>query len=81
MPTAAETVVIEVDRETADMLRAQAGARGISLDAYLRTFMQGGSDSALVEFDRWLDELSDGAPSLPLLAADFSRKDVYDDHD
>ena len=36
MSTTAKTVTIEVDRETADRLRAQARARGLSVDAYLR---------------------------------------------
>jgi len=32
------------------------------------------------EFDRLLDELASGPP-LPRLAADFSRADIYSDHD
>ena len=32
------------------------------------------------EFERLLDELA-ARPSLPVLAADFSRADIYDDHD
>jgi hypothetical protein len=31
--------------------------------------------------NRWLDELADGLPALPQLPADFSRGDLYDDHD
>ncbi|HTW94163.1 MAG TPA: hypothetical protein VMD30_05190 [Tepidisphaeraceae bacterium] len=33
------------------------------------------------EIDRWLDELAEGLPPLPPLPADFSRNDVYEDHD
>jgi len=33
------------------------------------------------EVDRWLDELSAGLPDLPSLPRDFSRADLYDDHD
>lgn len=32
-------------------------------------------------FDRWLDELSEGVEPLPQLPDDFSRADLYDDHD
>jgi hypothetical protein len=31
--------------------------------------------------DQWLDELSAGLPDLPPLPTDFSRSDLYDDHD
>ncbi|HQU42299.1 MAG TPA: hypothetical protein PK867_05780 [Pirellulales bacterium] len=37
-------------------------------------------DVPLEEFDRLLDELSSG-PALPHLPADFSRADIYADHD
>jgi hypothetical protein len=33
------------------------------------------------EVDRWIDELSSGLDNLPPLPADFSRADLYDDHD
>jgi hypothetical protein len=33
------------------------------------------------ELDRWLEELSAGLDHLPRLPADFSRADLYDDHD
>jgi hypothetical protein len=31
--------------------------------------------------DQWLEELSAGIGNLPPLPADFSRADLYDDHD
>jgi predicted nuclease with TOPRIM domain len=31
--------------------------------------------------NQWLDELSDGLGNLPPLPADFSRADLYNDHD
>jgi hypothetical protein len=36
---------------------------------------------SLSDFDRWIDELSSGLENLPPLPADFSRADIYDDHD
>jgi hypothetical protein len=35
----------------------------------------------LAALDRWLDELSERLGELPPLPADFSRPDLYDDHD
>lgn len=35
----------------------------------------------LADLDRWLDQLAEGLPDLPPLPADFSRADLYDDHD
>jgi len=32
------------------------------------------------EFERGLDELSEGLPGLPPLPADFSRADIYGEH-
>ena len=31
--------------------------------------------------NRWLDELSDGLDHLPALPSDFSRADLYNEHD
>ena len=90
MPTSAETTTIEIDRRTADALRTQARARGLSLDSYLRLLAApageatpGDDDSTpdMAEFDRWLGELSAGFPAAGSLPADFSRADIYHDHD
>src|SRR5207249_3680765 len=35
----------------------------------------------LEEFDQLLDELSEGMPAVPPLPANFSRADIYLDHD
>lgn len=76
---------IEVDADTANALRARAAAMGVPLDAYLRQLVSDPSPAApdpmdAEGFDRWLDELSTGevSGSLP---ADFSRSDIYSDHD
>ena len=36
---------------------------------------------SLEEFDRDMDELADGLDDLPILPNDFSRNDIYSDHD
>jgi hypothetical protein len=33
------------------------------------------------ELDKWFDELSQGLAEIPALPADFSRADLYEDHD
>jgi len=78
---------IEVTRETAAMLRAKATAYHLSLDAYLRILVE--KDVApepvpqprLEEFDRDMDALAAGLEGLPVLPRDFSRADIYADHD
>jgi hypothetical protein len=40
-----------------------------------------GNDMSIEEFDALLDEITEGLPSLPPLPPDFSRADIYDDHD
>jgi len=44
--------------------------------------LQNGSDLVVTngEFEQLLDELASG-PALPPLPADFSRADIYSDHD
>jgi hypothetical protein len=41
----------------------------------------GGKAASASQVDRWLEQLSAGLPDLPALPADFSRADLYDDHD
>jgi hypothetical protein len=80
-------VTVELQDEVADALRAQARAKGLSLDAYLSSLAGRLDQSAppldgsMTDIDRWLDELSDGLPALPSLPQDMSRRDIYADHD
>lgn len=74
-------VSIRVDEHTAKALEAAAAGAGVSLAEYLRTLIATSSmPDAPVPWDaleREFDELSvDG--SLP---DDFSRADIYADHD
>ncbi len=83
-------MIVEVEERTAEVLstlRAQADARKMSLDEHLRLFAEAGDVSATnshlsgEEFDQLLDQISEGLPSLHSLPADFSRKDIYAEHD
>jgi hypothetical protein len=90
------STTVTLDDKTAealDMLRQQAAARGVSLDRYLadlavngeRTFEKAATQSphnlTPAEFRQWLTDVSAGMPPLPAIPADFSRADIYDDHD
>lgn len=75
--------LIEVDSETAATLAAQAAARGVSAGEYLRSLVpalltSGGADVSIDALDAELEHLTLKLPTLP---ADFSRADIYDDHD
>jgi hypothetical protein len=69
------------------MLRAKATAHRLSLDAYLRILLEKdiGPEPApqprLEEFDRDIDALIAGCEGLPVLPRDFSRANIYADHD
>jgi hypothetical protein len=49
--------------------------------ARLKPARTNGRGPSIAALDRWLDELADGLPDLPPLPADFSRRDLYEDHD
>jgi hypothetical protein len=75
-------VSIQLQDSVAAALSFQANKQGLSLEAFL-TQIAAKSDQPKqpVNFDEWereLDELSFDAPPLP---ADFSRADIYLDHD
>ena len=79
--------------EALEKLRGQAAALGIPFDRYLTELAGSGerkSNSVAgrsphhlsqTEFRQWLTDLSAGMPALPPIPADFSRADLYDDHD
>jgi hypothetical protein len=78
------TAMIEVDEQVAASLRAQAAAREIPLADFLRQFSQHitpiGSDSLLND-EEWDEAVQSVMKDLPVLPQDFSRADIYDDHD
>jgi hypothetical protein len=88
------TVTLQLASDTERRLRERAAETGQTLEAYLQQLIEREADrpseagtldqqSPLSdeEFDRLLDELSEGLPPLPPLPADFSRADIYADHD
>lgn len=80
-------VLTEVEPETAELLAAQAQAQGLSVDAYLKLLLgMPGQKNALAElsdeaFDTLMEEFASGTEDLPSLPTDFSRQDMYLDHD
>lgn len=78
---------IEIEQRTAEILKAKAEARGLSLDAYLRLMaetgdgIEPGSEMAAAEIDAVLDDLARGGEGVSPLPASFSREDIYFDHD
>jgi hypothetical protein len=90
------TTTVTLDDRAAkalEMLRLQAAARGVSLDRYLVDLAANGEraldataarpphDLTPSEFHQWLSDVSAGMRPLPPIPADFSRADLYDDHD
>lgn len=77
----------EVEPETAELLAAQAQAHGLSVDAYLKLLLgMPEQRNALAElsdeeFDTLMEEFASGTEGLPPLPTDFSRQDMYCDHD
>jgi hypothetical protein len=77
----------ENTREVLTTLQAQAEARNMGLADYLRLFAEAGEvgattgDVSLEEFEALLDQLAEAPAATPSLAADFSRADIYADHD
>jgi hypothetical protein len=75
-----------------DLLRRQAAARGISFEHYLADLAVSGEKAFDMasrsphkltqnEFRKWLHDVSADMPPLPPLPSDFSRADLYNDHD
>ena len=83
-------MLIEVDPKSAaliERLRKEAAARQMTLDTYLQTLVEPepvaepASSSDPAELDRLIDEFSEPIPGARPLPADFSRADIYSDHD
>jgi hypothetical protein len=88
------TLTLNLAPEIERRLRERAAESGQPLEGYVQQLIEreaGDSGTltppreqaplTLEEFDRLLDEVSEGLPPLPPLPADFSRADIYADHD
>ena len=89
-------ITIDLDPETEQMLRERAETAGQSLEQHLRelvakperterqlagvAYFDSRPKLSHEEFARRIREMADGPP-VPTLPADFSRADIYDDHD
>ena len=75
--------LIELDDQTAQDLIAQARAHGLTVAEYLKSLVPAApgfhaTNLSLDELDAELEELGLDLPTLP---SDFSRADIYDEHD
>jgi len=62
--------------------RRKLSAQLAQVDKQITKLVPTAAESPSVqEFDRWIDDLTAGLENLPPLPADFSRADLYDDHD
>jgi hypothetical protein len=83
-------VTLRLDAKTEQELRERAARSGQSLESYLERLINDkvrvedavpcGAEISDEEFDRLLDDLSAGV-SFSHLPNDFSRADIYADHD
>ena len=77
-------ILDEISEETAEALLAQAKARELSVDDYLKSLLgvaspPAASEPSVEEFEADMKTIAEkNLPSLPL---DFSREDIYSDHD
>ena len=74
---------LELDLHTAEQLNALAAASGMTVEAYLKLLLPASTNGAPVrmslgELDSLLSENSFDGSTLP---ANFSRADIYDEHD
>jgi hypothetical protein len=73
--------------ETIDRLVKKARAEGLSLDAYINVLLgllNAGTalaEMSEVEFEAFIEDFSKASEHFPLLPPDFSRADIYSDHD
>lgn len=77
-------ILDEISEETAETLLAQAKARGLSVDDYLKSLLgvieQGSAaQSTFEEFEADMKAMAEKNPAP--LPPDFSREDIYFDHD
>ena len=73
--------------ETIERLAKKAQAEGLSLDAYLNVLLGPLNEGTALaemteaEFDAFIEDFAKGSEHFPPLPPDFSRADIYTDHD
>jgi hypothetical protein len=76
-------ILEDISKETAEALAAQARAKGLSVDDYLRKLLgvaqHGSPVSTVEEFETDMNALAE--KNLPPLPENFSREDIYFEHD
>ena len=81
------TLTLHLSPELEQRLQQEAKHQGLSLDAYLNVLLGLLNEgTALVEmseaeFEAFIEDFSKGSEHFPPLPPDFSRVDVYTDHD
>ena len=80
-------VLEQVRPETVELFAARAEAHGLSVDEYLKLLLgvpvqnPAWTELSEEEFDAVMEEFAHGTEDLSPLPPDFSRKDIYCDHD
>ena len=74
---------VMLDEHTIDELQAQAAASGMTVDAYVKVLLREGATASVPrlswnEVESLLDQHAFDGPTLP---PDFSRADIYNEHD
>ncbi|MEW6211692.1 MAG: hypothetical protein AB1631_25255 [Acidobacteriota bacterium] len=77
-------ILDEISEETAKTLLAQAKARGLSVDDYLKSLLgvtapNSAPEQTIEEFEADMKTMAE--KNLAPLPPDFSREDIYSDHD
>jgi hypothetical protein len=83
------TITLELTPNVSASLAAQAQARGVSLDTYVRNLLEAQAavdqreqHMTLEQFDAELDALAADSETLPYLPAEaLTRESFYQDHD
>jgi hypothetical protein len=74
-------VTIQIDEKTAEVLERQARSAGLSLAEYVRTLVPTSTTAVRPSWDELESEILALSTPAPTLRADFSRADIYGDHD
>ncbi len=80
---------LKIDSETAEMLAAQARARGLSVDEYLKELLEPTSEPRInapstrsdAEFEAAMEVFAEGTDDVQPYTGTYSREDIYFDHD